>query len=65
MKRRPIPRSPETPTPFEQMVREIARHGLEQMVREIARHGLGLFVVATLALCMLALALAEVPGSRP
>lgn len=53
MKRRPDPRSPETLTPF------------EQMVREIARCGLGLFVVATLALCMLAIALAEVPGSRP
>ncbi|WP_157755045.1 hypothetical protein [Variovorax boronicumulans] len=53
MKRRPDPATGETPTPF------------EQMVREIARYGLGLFVVATLALCMLALALAEVPGSRP
>lgn len=53
MKHRANPRAPETPTPF------------EQMVREIARYGLGLFVVATLAVCVLALALAEVPGSRP
>lgn len=53
MRRRQNPATRETPTPF------------EQMVREIARYGLGLFVVGTLALCMLALALAEVPGSRP
>ncbi|WP_447775676.1 hypothetical protein [Variovorax boronicumulans] len=53
MKRRPNPATCDTHTPF------------EQMVREIARYGLGLFVVATLALCMLALALADVPGSRP
>ncbi|MNY80396.1 hypothetical protein D3C86_2214130 [compost metagenome] len=53
---------------FDALAREALRPTLtpfEQMVREIARHGLGLLVVATLALCMLALALADVPGGRP
>lgn len=53
---------------FETLAREALRPTLtpfEQMVHAILRYSLGLGVVATLALCMLALALADVPGGRP